>query len=102
MTVAELYEGAHRKGWGPNKLSWLKEELRDYQTIHSTEQIVQNWAQIRAERYQQPIAVDDAWIAATARACRWPLVTHNPADFGGIEHLQIITEYVEPTGMNNA
>lgn len=93
MTLAEIHEGALRKGWGLTKLVWLKEELAEYRVIHSTEEIVRSWSEIRAERYRQPIAVDDAWIAATARANGWPLVTHNPVDFRGIEGLKIITEH---------
>jgi tRNA(fMet)-specific endonuclease VapC len=60
MTVGELYEGAHRKGWGPGKMSWLEEELGDYRVIQSSSEIVEHRAQIRAKRYRQPIAVDDA------------------------------------------
>src|SRR5262249_40940208 len=102
MTVAELYEGAHRKAWGPSKMVWLEDELRGYRVIQSSVEIAQHWGQIRAQRYRQPIAVDDAWIAATARAKDWPLVTHNPEDFDGIEGLQIITEYLKPKRGNHA
>lgn len=92
MTVAELYEGAHRRNWGPGKLAWLEEELEGYEVIHSTEQIVRHWGVLRAQRQRQPISVPDAWIAATARAGGWPVVTHNPRDFQGIDGLQVITE----------
>jgi tRNA(fMet)-specific endonuclease VapC len=95
MTVAELYEGAHRKGWDSSKMAWLEEEIRQYRVIHTTMRIVQCWGEIRAGRYRQPISVDDAWIAATALANGWPLVTHNPADFRDIEGLQVITECVD-------
>lgn len=47
---------------------------------------------IRYQRHKQTIAVDDAWIAATARACDSPLVTHNPKDFRDIEGLEVLTE----------
>jgi tRNA(fMet)-specific endonuclease VapC len=94
MTVAELYEGAHRKGWGLAKMVWLEEELEDYQVLHSTAEMARLWGAIRAGRRQQPIAVDDAWIAATALANGYALVTHNPDDFREIEGLQVITEHI--------
>lgn len=34
----------------------------------------------------------DSWIAATALYLGLPLVTHNPADFQGIEALHVITD----------
>ena len=93
MTVAELLEGAFRANWSPTKLQWLKEELQPYRIVQSSPQICRHWGQIRALRFRQPISVADAWIAATARAKRWPLVTHNPGDFHDIPELRIITEH---------
>jgi len=50
------------------------------------------WGKIRSERRQQPISVDDAWIAATALTFQCPLITHNPKDFFGITGIIIIAE----------
>jgi tRNA(fMet)-specific endonuclease VapC len=33
MTVAELYEGAYRRGWGRRKMTALEAELRKYLVI---------------------------------------------------------------------
>ena len=92
MSVGELYEGAFRAAWGQLKLARLEATLRSYLIIPSSPQICRHWGMIRFERRAAPISVDDAWIAATARAHGCPLVTHNPADFTGITDLQVITE----------
>lgn len=91
MTVAEMLEGALRKNWPPTKLAALQAEFRKYVVIPSSFAVCEHWAQIRAERASQTISVDDAWIAATARAHGCALVTHNPSDFANIENLAIIT-----------
>jgi predicted nucleic acid-binding protein len=92
MTVGELFEGAYRKGWAPARLEKLEAVLRDYLVIPWSPAICKSWARIRADRKDQPISVDDAWIAAAAVAHGCPLVTHNPSDFHGIAGLSIITE----------
>jgi predicted nucleic acid-binding protein len=46
---------------------------------------------IGATRKGRPIQVADAWIAATALLYGIPLVTHNPADFAGVDGLRLIT-----------
>jgi len=93
MTVGELYEGAFRKGWGKPKLAKLRETLRSYVVIPSTPEVCRRWGQIRAERRRRTISVDDAWVAAAARAHGCPLVTHNPRDFSDICDLEVITEH---------
>ena len=90
MTVGELYEGAYRAGWGPRRLSKLKETIGTYIVIPFSIEICQEWGAIRCERRTRTIAVDDAWIAATARTYDLPLVTHNPRDFSDIEGLDVL------------
>ena len=92
MTVGELYEGALRARWGEEKIEKLKSILRTYLVIPASPQVCWHWGQIRCERRNQPISVDDAWIAACARAHGCPLVTHNPGDYKGIGDLQVVTE----------
>lgn len=92
MTVGELYEGAYRANWSSDRMQELQSILRLYLVIPSTPRICQTWGQVRFLRRQQPISVQDAWIAATALEHGCPLVTHNPGDFGGILDLQIVTE----------
>src|SRR5438128_4320751 len=66
MTVAELYEGAYRAGWGPRRLSRLESLLRTFVVVPFDMTLCQQWATIRAQRRRQPVGVADAWIAATA------------------------------------
>ena len=92
MTLAELLEGAERAHWGDQKRADLERTLGTYVIVESSLQLCEIWARIRAGRRKQPIAVDDAWIAAKALAYDCPLATHNPSDFRGISGLEIITE----------
>lgn len=93
MTVGELFEGAYRRGWDASKIERLKTEIKKYLVIPYSPHVCEIWGQIRAGRRSQPIASDDAWIAATALAYKCPLVTHNASDFSGIEDLSVITEH---------
>lgn len=93
MTVGELFEGAYRRGWDSDKIERLKAEVKNYLVIPYSPRTCEIWGKVRAVRRNQPIAVDDAWIAATAIAHGCPLVTHNPGDFEGIGDLSIITEH---------
>ena len=90
MTVGELYEGAFRDGWGRERLTRLKETIGTYVVLPFSLEICREWGTIRCERRTRTIAVDDAWIAATARTHRLPLVTHNPGDFSDIEGLDVL------------
>ena len=92
QTVAELNEWAARASWGPTRRASLAYTVSQFVVYHSDDVTCARWAEIRAARRTQPIAVDDAWIAATALAHGLELVTHNPADFRGIPGLSVVTE----------
>src|SRR5215210_2782461 len=68
MTVAELYEGARRAGWGARRMDALEAALRAYVVLPFNIEVCRQWAEARVARRSQPISVDDAWIAATALA----------------------------------
>ena len=93
MTVGELFEGAYRRGWSGDRLNKFREQLKAYLVIPYSPLVCELYGRVRAERKSRPIAVDDAFIAATAIAHDCQLVTHNPKDFTGISDLRIITEY---------
>ena len=90
MTVGELYEGAYRGAWGRAKLIKLWETIRTYVVLPFSIDVCREWGAIRCERRTRTISVDDAWIAATARTHRLPLVTHNPEDFRDIDGLDVL------------
>ena len=69
---------------------------RSYVVMPWTAIVCRHWGEIRAGRSAQPIALDDAWIAATAHAHSLPLMTHNPTDFAGILGLELVTEHTTP------
>ena len=75
-----------------DKFAVLEATLKSYLVVPYSSQLSRAWARIRWERRNRPIAVDDAWIAATAVSYNCPLVTHNSKDFTGISGLQVITE----------
>ena len=92
MSVAELYEGAFRRGWTGRRMEALEETLKSYLVVPYSAAMCRSWGRIRAERRHKPISTDDAWIAATAITHDCPLVTHNPGDFEEIAGLSVITE----------
>ncbi len=92
MTVAEIVEGVERaKRQGLPYQRYLT-ALDRYSVIPCSGTICRIFGRIRSDRYRRPIAVDDAFIAATALAYDIPLLTHNPVDFDGIEQLKIETK----------
>ncbi|MBX9625764.1 MAG: PIN domain-containing protein [Gemmataceae bacterium] len=92
QTLAELYEWADSSGWSAARRAVLDAYLQSVTVYHSDDDLCRRWAEVRAARRTQPIATDDAWIAATALANGVELVTHNPADFAAIPGLTVITE----------
>lgn len=92
QAVAELYEWADRNNWGAAKRAVMDGIISSMTVYHSDDPLCRMWSAVRVARRQQPIATDDAWIAATALAHGVELVTHNPADFAAIPGLTVITE----------
>ena len=92
ITEAEMFEGAFRSQWGPRRIARLETLLNTFLYIPSSPDLCRRWAQVRTDRKTQPIGAADAWIAATALVHGCELVTHNPADFQGIAHLNVISE----------
>jgi predicted nucleic acid-binding protein len=93
QTVAELLSGAYARGWGTRSLGELRTEIGRYAVLHSTTDVIERFALVRAHgvRTGQPIATADCWIAATALAHDVPLVTNNIRDFENIPGLVVLT-----------
>ncbi len=93
MTYAELYQWARFHQWGAARIERLESFLEDYSLMMSTEQLCQQWAEVRAEARAagQPISAQDAWHAALALQFGIPLVTNNLRDFTMLENLTVVT-----------
>jgi predicted nucleic acid-binding protein len=91
MTLAELFQWAREKNWGPRRVDDLKQRLSAYVILHSDEQTAWEYAGVRATK-GRPINPGDAWIAAAALRHALPLVTHNRKDFEHIPGLVVISE----------
>ena len=92
MKVAELYEWGILRSWSPARWAALQAMLSGYVVLPADDNTCLHWAIVRDNRRSQPIAVDDAWIAASALAHGAELVTHNPGDFQGVTGLTVISE----------
>ena len=92
MSVAELYYGAYRDGWGVAHIVRLEDRMNSYVVLPYDYLACQLWGQVRAQRqaHGHEIGHADAWIAATALRHNCALATSNTGDFAGIEGLVLI------------
>ena len=97
MTVAELFQWSTTRKWGRRRINEMEAELARYTILPEDIDTCRIWATIRATRtsHGEPIAAQDAWIAATAVQHNLPLITHNPRDYRSIDGLVVITELTE-------
>jgi tRNA(fMet)-specific endonuclease VapC len=93
MTVAELFQWAAVRTWGPRRLAQLEQTLIAYLIVPADIEMCRIWGRLRAERQAvgRPLSPQDAWIAATALRHTIPLVTHNVGDYQGIAALDMRT-----------
>jgi predicted nucleic acid-binding protein len=82
--------------WGAPRRAVLERYLQGYRVYYSDRDLCRLWAEVsdRARRRGRSIDVADAWTAATALALGVPLVTHNPADYAGVDGLAVLSEMV--------
>jgi tRNA(fMet)-specific endonuclease VapC len=92
VTVAEMYYGATKAGWGARRRAELNALISNYRVLYPDWSITLTTARMRAERLKvgRPLSDADAWIAATAVCHGLPLLSHD-RDFEGIEGLQLVT-----------
>lgn len=90
MSVAELYRWPLTRNWGERRIESLREHLRSYAVLPYDDAMSWEWARIMSSK-GHPIAVADAWIAATAVRHDLPLVTHNPKHFQFVNGLEVVT-----------
>ena len=94
MTLAELDRWAIAHRWGDVRKSRMVHWLRRFGVEYPNRELCQIWAEVTegARRNGRSIASSDAWIAAVAILMDVPLLTHNAADFRGVQGLVVVTE----------
>ena len=94
QTRAEMLRGAISANWGERRRQQLRQWLRKFAVVHSSDELCERWAEAlaSARRSGRPIAAADAWVAATALLLDVPLVTHNAGDYAGVPSLAVISE----------
>ena len=90
MTRGELLPWPNVNRWGEERRQRLLVHIARYTVLLPDEETCAIWADTIAEsrRCGRPMATSDAWIAATAKQWKLPLVTTNHRDF---EHLSGLT-----------
>lgn len=68
--------------------------MQSYRVHYAARDLCRLGAEVtdQACRKDRPLDGADAWVAATAPALGVPLVTHNPADYAGVDALTVISE----------
>ena len=92
MTVAELYYGAYKDGWGANRITRLENTIKNYVVLPYDYFVCQEWALIKTELEQkgESISLADLWIAACARHNGCAVATNNGQHFSRISNLTVI------------
>lgn len=92
-TVAELYKGAHKRGWGSERITALEADLRRYVVLGYDFALARTCGELLAwrESIGQRMEEFDAWIAATALRHETPLATNNRKHFEGIPDLRLVS-----------
>ena len=87
ISVAELYVGVYKGSGKDNLIAFLEKNLR----IIPISQVLQTYGQIRARLELQGMRLEDTdlFIAATALANDYTLVTHNTRHFSRIPGLKL-------------
>ena len=91
QTSEEIWYGAFKDGWGERRTEKLRQFLAEYEIVMPTTATIDHCARIRAEqaRVGRSLALDDAWIAATAMTLGCPLATDD-RDLAGVPGLEVI------------
>jgi len=102
MTLAEARYGYLKAGWGETRIAEEEGRLAAYLLVPLDPGVLDEWARLRAVCEAAAIAVpdNDLWIAATAAARRYPLVTCDRKHQGRIRDsaVQLIVLDVDPSG----
>jgi tRNA(fMet)-specific endonuclease VapC len=97
VTVGELYYGAARRKWSPNRTEALEAKLASVVIVPYDVQICKTYTRLKSglrtfTGSHRVVGDNDLWIAASAVSHSIPLITHNRRHFEGIPDLEIFTE----------
>ncbi|WP_221348433.1 type II toxin-antitoxin system VapC family toxin [Streptomyces beigongshangae] len=96
-SVAEIYYGAAKAGWGDRRLTALEEAVRRYLVAPYDADMARLWGKLKSQAQSlghplgQPHQTNDLWIAATAIYYNCPLLTGNVRHFSGFPGLSLIS-----------
>jgi toxin FitB len=76
VTVGEFFKGAFKRGWNEKRIQELEGWLRNVLVLPYTGEISRVWGRVysECEAKGQPIAPNDAWIAACCLSHGLPLM----------------------------
>jgi tRNA(fMet)-specific endonuclease VapC len=91
ITVAELWFGAAKSSRPRQTLSGVNTFLTPFEILPFGKEAARDYAatRLQLERAGQPIGERDLLIAATAKARRLTVVTHNVREFSRVSGLQV-------------
>jgi len=100
QTVAELWKWAEENNWGDKMRTGLEAFINRFIIIPYSDELAKEWARVSVLCQQQGrrLTAGDAWIVATARRQKIPLLTHDK-DMIGLEipRLEVVS-YVGEEG----
>ena len=78
ITLAEWWQWAHHRGWGPAKISEMRTYASNFELLQCDNEVVKTWAVVRT-RHEAGAQVpnNDCWIAACCVVHNLPLLTHD-------------------------
>ena len=93
MSVAELYYGAYKAGWGTNSIARLENAIKLYVILPYDYLVCQKWASVRRQREIKGLSMShsDSWVAACALRHDCPLLNNNGVHFKDIDDLVVIS-----------
>lgn len=97
VSVGELFRIAHRREWGPDRLSALNDLVSELLVIALEPEVVRGYARMGAylDGAGTPIPQNDIWIAATAASKRAVLLTTD-THFDRLHATHAEREFVDP------
>lgn len=86
ITLAEWWQWAHRRGWGPGKISEMRAYAGNFELLHCDNEVVKTWGRLSglAMKAGAQVPNNDCWIAACCVVHSLPLLTHDQ-DFKPLE-----------------